>query len=143
MEGAGPGAAPAALDEMEGELRGPILTFKRARALRRDMTLPEVVLWEALRGSRLEGWRFRRQHPMGPYVLDFYCPSARLAVEVDGAVHDHPDRIRHDARRDEWLAKQNVRVLRVMAVDVLDDRLLEGVLLMIAQAAKVPPAAGA
>jgi very-short-patch-repair endonuclease len=51
------------------------------------MTLPEVLLWNGLRGGRLEGLRFRRQHPFGPYILDFYCEQAKLAVEVDGMAH--------------------------------------------------------
>jgi len=51
------------------------------------MTLPEVVLWQHLRGRHFSGPRFRRQHPAGPYVLDFYCPAAKLAVEIDGYVH--------------------------------------------------------
>jgi very-short-patch-repair endonuclease len=63
------------------------------------MTLPEVVLWQALCGGRLKGLRFRRQHPIGGYILNFYCPSAQLAVEVDGAARDHPDRAEHDLRR--------------------------------------------
>jgi len=58
-------------------MREPILTLKRARKLRRKMTLPEVLLWERIRGGRLNGLRFRRQHPIGPYILNFYCASAR------------------------------------------------------------------
>jgi very-short-patch-repair endonuclease len=68
-----------------------------------------------------EGFRFRRQHPIGPYVLDFYCDSARIAVEVDGYAHltgDHPQR---DERRDAWLARQGVRTLRIDAREVRDD----------------------
>jgi very-short-patch-repair endonuclease len=64
-------------------------TFDRARALRRKMSLPEVVLWQALRRGQVAGLRFRRQHPIGPYILDFYCLSARLAIEVDGFAHDN------------------------------------------------------
>ena len=67
------------------------------------MSLPEVILWDCLRGQRLEGFRFRRQHAVGSYVLDFYCASARLAVEVDGSHHDLPGQIAHDQRRDRWL----------------------------------------
>src|SRR5438874_3677081 len=70
-----------------GGMRAPVRTLRRTRALRREMTLPEIVLWQALRRSLL-GLRFRRQHPIGPYVLDFYCPSARLAIEIDGLAHD-------------------------------------------------------
>ena len=111
-------------------MRGPIITFKRARQLRRDMTLPEVVLWEHLRRGRL-AMRFRRQHPIGPYVLDFYCSEHRLCVEVDGFVHDLPGQAMHDERRDAWLKQQGIRVLRFRAADVLSDRELEGVLNLI------------
>jgi very-short-patch-repair endonuclease len=83
------------------------------------MTLPEVLLWKVIRGRRLGGWLFRRQHPIGPYVLDFYCPAARLAVEVDGAVHGLADKAASDAVRDQWLAGRGVRVLRLPATDVL------------------------
>jgi very-short-patch-repair endonuclease len=111
-------------------MRGPIVTFKRARKLRRDMSLPEVVLWQELR-RRQWTLRFRRQHPVGPYILDFYCPEAQLAIEVDGFVHDLPDQAAHDMRRDAWLREQGIRVLRFAAVDVLKDRELEGVLTLI------------
>ena len=110
-------------------MRGPIITFKRARRLRRDMTLPEVVLWQELR-RRQWGMRFRRQHPLGPDVLDFYCPEQKLCVEVDGYVHDLPGQARHE-QRDTWLKEQGTRVLRFPAQEVLSDRELEGVLAMI------------
>ena len=115
-------------------MRAPTLTFKRARRLRREMTLPEVILWGRLRRGGLAGVQFRRQHPAGPYILDFYCPAARLAVELDGAAHAFPDRVQHDARRDAWLAEQGVRVLRLAAAAVLDDEGLEGVLRTVAEA---------
>ena len=122
-----------------GRMRAPTLTFKRARELRRQMSLPEVVLWEALRGSRLKGLRFRRQHPMGSYVLDFYCPSARIAVEIDGMSHDFAERVAHDARRDAWLNEQGVRVLRFQAKEVLDKDGPGGVLSAIRDAALAAP----
>jgi very-short-patch-repair endonuclease len=124
---------------MEDRMRAPVLTFKRARALRRDMSLPEVILWGHLRGGRLAGLRFRRQHPIGPYILDFYCAEARLAVEVEGWVHDSPEQALHDERRQAWLARRNIRMLRVPAKEVLKDEELEGVLLMIEQAARNDP----
>ena len=65
----------------------PKKTVARARDLRRTMTLPEVLVWQHIRGRRLDGIRFRRQHPIGPYILDFFCEDARLAVEVDGESH--------------------------------------------------------
>ena len=105
------------------------------------MTLPEVVLWQALRQGRLAGLRFRRQHPIGPYILDFFCPAAGLAVEVDGVAHDGADQVRHDERRQAWLAQRGVTTLRIGAIDVLQDERLEGVLLGIANAAGAAPPA--
>ncbi len=78
-------------------------------------------MWTALRGRRLAGLRFRRQHPIGPYILDFYCNELRFGVEIDGQVHDHPDRIAHDERRTNWLNRQGIRVVRIAARNVLDD----------------------
>ncbi|HEY0104603.1 MAG TPA: endonuclease domain-containing protein [Rhizomicrobium sp.] len=101
--------------------------------LRRKMSLPEILLWQAIRGRKLSGLLLRRQHPVGPYILDFYCAPARLAIEVDGASHE--TRADHDARRDAWLAEQGMRVLRIPALDVLKDTGLENVLESIARAA--------
>ena len=84
------------------------------------MSLPEVLLWLGLKARRLEGLHFRKQHPIGPYVLDFYCDAARLAVEVDGGGHDFGDRPRLDTVRDAWMARQGIRTLRIPAVEVLD-----------------------
>ncbi|HWW11220.1 MAG TPA: endonuclease domain-containing protein [Brevundimonas sp.] len=83
-------------------------------------------MWTRLRGRRLAGLRFRRQHPIGPYILDFYCDELRLAVEVDGQSHAPPDRIAHDQRRTAWLSTQDIRVVRLAARRVLDD--MEGAL---------------
>ncbi len=116
-------------------MRSPLLTLKRARQARRNMSLPEVILWGDLRGARLKGLRFRRQHGIGPYILDFYLPSHRLAVEVDGEGHEHPDQVRHDERRDGWLAEQGITVLRFPAKEVLDDEQRAFVLEAIVRAA--------
>ena len=113
-------------DHIIRPMDAPKETVTRARQLRRKLTLPEVILWNALRGRRLEGRRFRRQHPLGPYILDFYCAEARLAVEIDGAAHDHPDKIEHDQRRRRWLESCGVRALRIPAREVLGN--LDGVL---------------
>ena len=104
----------------------PQQTVERARELRRKLTLPEVVLWNAIRGRRLGSARFRRQHPRGPYILDFFCEDARLAVEVDGSGHEHPDQHAHDVRRTAWLNARGIEVHRISARDVLEN--LEGVL---------------
>ena len=92
----------------------------RAREARRAMTLPEGILWQILH-SRPRELKFRRQHPIGSYVVDFYCAAARLVVEVDGVSHDMSDRPAHDVRRDQWLRDQGLRVIRFDAGDVLKD----------------------
>jgi very-short-patch-repair endonuclease len=92
----------------------------RARKLRRQMTLPEVLLWQQLR-SRPFGLKFRRQHETGDYVLDFYCSDARLAIEVDGLAHDNAERAEQDARRNTWLERHGIDTLRVPAREVLVD----------------------
>jgi very-short-patch-repair endonuclease len=123
-------------------VRAKTVTFKRARVMRRQMTLPEVVLWHHLRGSRLAMFRFRRQHPIGAYILDFYCPAARLAIEVDGAGHGHPDQVSHDVARGAWLAANGIQTLRFAAADVLDGLSLADILIAIeaeAGARLLPP----
>jgi very-short-patch-repair endonuclease len=85
------------------------------------MSLPEVLLWRCLRRGRAEGYAFRRQHPLGPYVLDFFCARAALCVEVDGASHGFGDRPQRDNSRDGYLRSQRIRVIRCGASDVLND----------------------
>ena len=89
----------------------------RARSLRQAMSLPEVLLWQVLK--RQDQVKLRRQHPIGPYVLDLYCPAARLCVEIDGHAHDTGNRPERDDHRDRWLARQGIKVLRIPARDVL------------------------
>ena len=93
---------------------------QRARQLREDQTPPEGILWKELRSSRLGGFKFRRQHPVGRYVLDFYCHSAGLAIEVDGSSHSG-DRKLKDIRRDAWLNARGILVMRVTASEVSKD----------------------
>lgn len=112
-------------------MRAPSPTISNAKRLRREMSLPEILLWECLRAGRLDGHRFRRQHPIGRYVLDFYCSVSKFAVEVDGAHHELAGQMSHDAKRDAWLATQGIRVARVAASDVLDGQAFDGVLRMI------------
>lgn len=92
----------------------------RARSLRRSMTLPEVMLWQRLRGQP-GGIRFRRQHPIGTYIADFYCARARLVVEVDGHIHAGASARMHDRGRDQFMRENGFRVVRVSAADVLRD----------------------
>ena len=110
-------------------------TVRRARALRRTMTRPETHLWGLLRQEAL-GLRFRRQHPLGVYVLDFYCPAAKLCIEIDG--HSHADRQQYDSHRTNWLEAQGIRVLRFDADAVLDSANQTSILAAIAQAAGAP-----
>lgn len=91
-----------------------------ARNQRRSGNLPEVLLWHALR-TRPGGFKFRRQHPLGDYSLDFACLSARLCIEVDGEHHTRGDQPARDAARDLTLAAFGFRVLRVPARDILAD----------------------
>ena len=92
--------------------------YKNARRLRRELSLPEKLLWVRLRRAEV---RFRRQHPIGRYVLDFYCPAAKLAIEVDGAAHDFGDRPQRDEARTAWLRTEGIETLRIPAKDVLAD----------------------
>ena len=92
-----------------------------ARRLRQPLTATEALLWEQLRDRRFEGLKFRRQHPFAPYVLDFYCPEKRLAIEVDGQGHIGGDQPERDNRRDGFLASQGVRTLRFPAELVFKD----------------------
>jgi very-short-patch-repair endonuclease len=93
---------------------------QRARKLRRVMTAPEVRLWQWLRGKPGD-LKFRRQHPVGQFVLDFYCPAMGLVIEVDGEAHSRGDQPRRDKARDAWCAEQGLRVLRIPATLVMND----------------------
>src|SRR5690606_10664334 len=93
-------------------------TVLRARRLRAEMSLPEAMLWNSLQG-RPGGVKFRRQHPIGPFVPDFYCPQARLAIEIGGAAHEMGDRPERDAARERWLAERGIGTIRIPASDVL------------------------
>jgi len=95
-------------------------TVEKARSLRRALTPPEVALWQYLR-DRPGGLKFRRQHPIGPFVADFYCPAAKLIVEIDGAAHDMGDNPRRDVERDAWLAARGFQLFRVPAAEVQAD----------------------
>ena len=85
---------------------------ERARALRKEDTWAEKLMWRWLRDRRFSGYKFRRQHPAGIYYLDFFCEEARLAVELDGGGHGHPDQQRHDAEREKFLTTLGIKVLR-------------------------------
>ena len=99
-------------------------TLGLARSLRRAQTEAESTLWARLRDRQADGLRFRRQHPIGPYVADFYCPEAHLVVEIDGDTHVGNER--HDAVRSQYLAERGYRVIRFWNSDVHEN--IDGVL---------------
>ena len=105
-----------------------------ARLLRKPETPAEKVLWDALRAGRLDGLKFRRQHPVGRFVLDFYCAAARLCVEVDGGIHD--EQLERDGARDAALLAHGVRTMRFSNERVMGE--LANVLAEIRSAARSP-----
>jgi very-short-patch-repair endonuclease len=92
-------------------------TIKRARKLRAEMSDAEKRLWQYLRRRQVGAYRFRRQHPLGPYIVDFICLEARLVVELDGG--QHVERAEYDRQRSTWLEQKGFRVLRFWNDEVL------------------------
>jgi very-short-patch-repair endonuclease len=93
--------------------------------LRRDATKAEKKLWYLLQRGQMAGLSFRRQHPIGKYIIDFYCSPLKLAIEVDGGQHNEQAHQAHDERRSQWLRGKGVTVLRFWNNDVLQN--IEGV----------------
>ncbi len=102
------------------------VTKEYRQILRRTTTPTENMLWRRLKGKQLDGLRFRQQHGYGPYVLDFYCPSLRLCIELDGNIHDEEQVRLKDEERTEFLCEQRIHVLRFRNKDVETD--VDGVL---------------
>jgi adenine-specific DNA-methyltransferase len=107
----------------------------RAKQLRQQPTDAETRLWSRLRRKQLDGLRFRRQAPLGPYVVDFFCPDAKLIIEVDGG--QHAGRQAYDTRRTTWLEERGYRVLRFWNNEVLENT--DGVLSEILRIARDTP----
>ncbi len=93
----------------------------QVRALRKNQTEAEAVFWELVRGKRLAGLNFRRQHQIGHYVVDFYCHSENLIVELDGEIHSTPEQRKKDQKRDKYLTSIGNRVLRFTNAELFDD----------------------
>ena len=94
--------------------------LSKARKLRRKMSLPEGLLWNRLRGKPMD-LKFRNQHPVEDYILDFYCAAKRIGIEIDGISHDMGDRPARDVRRDAHLRSLGIEVIRIAAAQVLKD----------------------
>lgn len=111
----------------------PPVVRQRAKELRWPQTPAEAALWERLQNKQLYGLKFRRQHPLHHFILDFYCHAHQLVIEVDGGIHQHQQE--YDAARTEWLTQRGFTVIRFRNEDVLHD--IETVLQKIAKACKV------
>lgn len=92
---------------------------KRSRDLRKNMTDAERKLWSVIRMKQINGLPFYRQKPIGNYIVDFYCPAAKLVIEVDGGQHYEEKNAGYDRRRDEFLKSQGLSVIRFANLDVL------------------------
>ncbi|WP_297925027.1 DUF559 domain-containing protein [Metallibacterium sp.] len=134
--GEGSGVRAALTDRAAVTVSLPADLRDFARELRRRTTDAEALLWRLLRNRHMAGAKFRRQHPLSPYVLDFYCHDAGLAVELDGGQHNEATGRRHDARRDAFLAQKGIRVLRFWNHEVLNqtEAVLEAIYAAVGQA---------
>jgi very-short-patch-repair endonuclease len=99
----------------------PGYIFDLCRKLRQKQTDAEKLLWECLRREHLKGLKFRRQHPIGRYIADFYCPEARLVIELDGKIHQIKDQKKYDKIRQEIIEMRGIRVLRVKNEEIEQD----------------------
>ncbi len=98
----------------------------KRRILRNNPTNSETLLWQVLKGKKLAGYKFRRQYGVGRYVIDFYCPKVKVAIEVDGPIHVKTDEIEYDKQRDSYLSEFGIKVIRFKNEDMEKD--LEGVI---------------
>ena len=102
-------------------LDAPEIHFSRARNLRRTMTEAEIKLWEFLNNRKACGYKFRRQHPLGLYIADFYCHEKRLVVEADGEIHLNPEAVEKDENRTAVLEQYGITVIRFSNQEVLEE----------------------
>ncbi len=135
--GARPIPSPRSVARGEGQGEGRLIKSGEqsksiARLLRRNQTDEEKQLWQALKAGRFAGFKFRRQHQVGDYYLDFYCPTAKLSIELEGFQHGLPEQMQQDAKRTEFLALQGIEELRFWNHQWNKNR--EGVLLEIWEA---------
>jgi len=91
-----------------------------ARNLRKKQTNAEALLWEIIRNKQVSGLKFRRQHPIGNYIADFYCPEKSLVIELDGSIHGKEEQKKHDKERDAIMKQHNINVIRFSNDDVFE-----------------------
>jgi len=110
----------------------PRYIIEVARKLRKDATPEEKLLWQRLRNRKLGGLKFVRQHPLGRYVVDFYCSELKLVVEIEGSVHRKPDQLKYDETRFEELGLRGFRILRYSNSEIAQnlENVLESILRM-------------
>lgn len=111
----------------KGHFISPVI-LERARDFRHPLTPPEAKVWRAVRNRQL-GFKIRRQHPVGRFIVDFYCAEVRLAIEIDGDMHSAPDQEAYDGARTAWLEERGHKVIRFQTGQV--EKNLDGVLEMI------------
>jgi very-short-patch-repair endonuclease len=92
---------------------------EKRRKLRRNQTFCEKVVWLHLRNRRMLGYKFRRQYSVDKFVIDFYCPELKLAIEIDGSVHDNPENLRYDRRRQKYIEQFGIVFLRIKNSELL------------------------
>ncbi len=102
--------------------------------LRNNATQTERILWSKLKGKQLLGRKFRRQHGIGPFIVDFYCPECKLAIEIDGPIHWTKEAKEYDRRREEYIELHGIHILRFTNSAVVEN--LDGVLMAIAEEVK-------
>ena len=112
-------------------------TFRNARDLRKEMTCAEKKVWNELRDRKLAGYKFRRQHPVGQFIVDFYCPGQGLVIEIDGGVHLLEEKVEKDANRTAELDRLGLKVIRFTNDEVQTD--IINVITKIKEALKPPP----
>jgi len=94
---------------------------EKRRLLRKNQTYAETILWSILRNKQLDGYKFHRQYSVDRYVLDFYCPALKLAIEVDGKFHLQPEAIKYDAAREAFIAGFGISFLRFTNIEILEN----------------------
>ena len=107
---------------MDKERLVPRQLLAHARILRHGQSTPEAVLWRLLRGRHFSGLKFRRQHPIGPFITDFYCADLHWVIEVDGGQHNTAEAKAYDERRTGYIAGQGVTVTRFWSDEVMERR---------------------